>query len=360
MRDLRNVVGESNQSSFGMTSRLLASLSTSDVKSSPQNGGHLMLGPRMKINEDYPGLSKIYSNPDIFVIEDFLTVPQCQDIVQRARSKTLQQSPVAYAGWTDDFQDLMELVLKGPVSWLSLIIAWFQVKDNTASSDVNPTVDLVIHAIQNFGVLLVVAVIGIGLFTKSRADGLQQLRTSTSTTLDDLSDTASGTKVFVENSAKLFYPHSDDETDETSLYRTAASFFEAPTVIRYEEGQVLAPHYDANRSANVEDSNRGGQTLATLLVYLNDVAAGGRTKFGKLPALTREEEMIDPKLTVQPKVGDALLFFPADSYGNFDDRTEHEGCPAIDEKWIARIWRHQSRVPPPFGLAESELSRISK
>jgi hypothetical protein len=35
--------------------------------------------------------------------------------------------------------------------------------------------------------------------------------------------------------------------------------------------QVLAPHFDANRGAEVEDANRGGQTLATLLVYLNEV-----------------------------------------------------------------------------------------
>jgi hypothetical protein len=28
--------------------------------------------------------------------------------------------------------------------------------------------------------------------------------------------------------------------------------------------QALAPHFDANRSAQIEDANRGGQTLATL------------------------------------------------------------------------------------------------
>lgn len=57
-------------------------------------------------------------------------------------------------------------------------------------------------------------------------------------------------------------------------------------------------------------------------------------------------------------MGDALLFFPADAMGAFDERTEHEGCPAIDEKWIARIWRHKSRVPPPFGLSEDSLRNV--
>mmetsp|Transcript_17630 Transcript_17630/g.25458 ORF Transcript_17630/g.25458 Transcript_17630/m.25458 type:complete len:142 (+) Transcript_17630:224-649(+) len=120
----------------------------------------------------------------------------------------------------------------------------------------------------------------------------------------------------------------------------------------------LAPHYDANRSAETEDANRGGQTLATLLVYLNDVENGGLTRFGKLSAIPGVSDPDEANLTVRPKKGDALLFFPADSYGQFDERTEHEGCPAVDEKWIARIWRHKSRVPPPFGLTETALSNL--
>ena len=119
----------------------------------------------------------------------------------------------------------------------------------------------------------------------------------------------------------------------------------------------MAPHFDANRSAETEDANRGGQTLATLLVYLNDVENGGLTRFGKLPALPDSDED-DTQLTIRPKLGDALLFFPADARGLFDERTEHEGCPAVDEKWIARIWRHKSRVPPPFGLSEASLRNV--
>mmetsp|Transcript_10509 Transcript_10509/g.15356 ORF Transcript_10509/g.15356 Transcript_10509/m.15356 type:complete len:137 (+) Transcript_10509:2-412(+) len=135
-------------------------------------------------------------------------------------------------------------------------------------------------------------------------------------------------------------------------------YFEAPTVIRYEAGQVLAPHFDANRSAKTEDANRGGQTLATLLLYLNDVNDGGKTRFGKLRARENEEDPAETKLTVQPKAGDALLFFPADKDGEFNDMLEHEGCPAVDTKWIARIWRHIDRVPPPFGLTNSALSKL--
>lgn len=91
--------------------------------------------------------------------------------------------------------------------------------------------------------------------------------------------------------------------------------------------------------------------MATLLVYLNDVDNGGNTRFGRLM-------VNDNALTVKPKMGDALLFFPADENGNFDDRLEHEGCKAIDTKWIARIWRHIDRVPPPFGLTIGALSKL--
>ena len=206
--------------------------------------------------------------------------------------------------------------------------------------------------VQNFGVLLLVAVIGVAAFTKSRADGLQQLRTSTSTTL---STVEGGSGAFVRRAAALF----GDGAETSKAAKRETRLFEAPTVIRYEAGQVLAPHYDANRSAETEDADRGGQTLATLIVYLNDVDNGGNTRFGKLPAVTKVEgDVDDPKLTIKPKKGDALLFFPADAKGLFDARTEHEGCAAVDEKWIARIWRHADRVPPPFGLSDSELNKL--
>ena len=67
----------------------------------------------------------------------------------------------------------------------------------------------------------------------------------------------------------------------------------------------------------------------------------------------------DPYLSIAPKQGDALLFFPADRDGRFDERTEHEGCPAVDEKWIARIWRHRERVSPPYGLTNAELAKLT-
>jgi hypothetical protein len=108
--------------------------------------------------------------------------------------------------------------------------------------------------------------------------------------------------------------------------------FEGVDIIRYERGQALKPHFDANREARLEDAERGGQVLATAIVYLNDVRSGGRTRFGRLG------------LDVQPQRGECLLFFPADKNGAFDERTEHEGMEADDDKWLARIWVHENAV----------------
>jgi len=324
-----------------------------------------IVGPRVPINENFPGLKKIYSNPDIFVIENFLEDSYCKDLIDKASEKKLERSPVAYAGWTQDFKDLVELSSKGPIAWIALVSSWFQVKDSGGNQ-----LDLVLHALQNYAIVFVATTTIIGGFTYSRAQGLKALRTSTSTTLDDMSNY--GACEFVRQAARLFNSCDSDETvieSSSSFMQEESALFEAPTVIRYEPDQILAPHYDANRSADTEDANRGGQTLATLLVYLNDVEKGGMTRFGKLNAaaaighddnnfLIHGVNADDEKLVVQPKQGDALLFFPADCRGQFDPRTEHEGMSAIDEKWIARIWKHERRVPSPFGLSESSLSNI--
>ena len=311
------------------------------------------LGPRLAIDESYPNLRLIHASPDVYVIDEFLDDSSCQDLIDRARNKgDMAQSPVAYGGWSRDVADLTELAAKGPVAWGAIGLAWVQVHDAQGAG----TLELVGHMVANFAALLVVAVAGIGLFTKVRADGLQEMRTSTSTTLPEA---GGGAGEFVRRAARLLGGESGDG-DGKRNDREEATRFEAPTVIRYERDQVLRPHYDANRGAELEDANRGGQTLATLIVYLNDVAEGGQTRFGRLPQGDGKagDGDGDGGLTVRPRRGDALLFFPADAAGAFDERTEHEGRPAVDEKWIARIWRHADRVPPPFGLADSELKRL--
>jgi hypothetical protein len=338
---------------------LSASTTTTTITgpSSTSTGNH----ERIDIDENFKGIERIHSNPDIFIIHNFLEKHHCEDLIVKASEKKMKQSPVAYAGKMDDVKELLGLAAKGPVAWFSIISAWLQVKDNNSATAATTAasadqLQFLFHALQNYALGFLIAAVGIFVFIQSREDGLQNLRTSTSTTLDDLN--VDSTLQFVKRSADLFNTNQDKQDPARQ-----AMYFEAPTVIRYEGGQSLAPHYDANRSAETEDANRGGQTLATLLLYLNDVQEGGNTRFGLIRSASTEGHATvdgdaDGKLVVQPKAGDALLFFPADRYGRFDDRLEHEGCPAVDTKWIARIWRHMDRVPPPFGLSNAELLKL--
>ena len=126
-----------------------------------------------------------------------------------------------------------------------------------------------------------------------------------------------------------------------------------------EDAFLYLTDIKAYRSAETEDKNWGAQILATLLLYLNNVDEGDQTGGCLLaPIQTGERSNNDNNiaLSVQPKAGDAALFFPVDKDGDFEERIEHEGCSVLDMKWIARIWRHYESVPPSFGLTKIRRS----
>jgi len=90
-----------------------------------------------------------------------------------------------------------------------------------------------------------------------------------------------------------------------------------------------------------------------VLVLLLLLHTGGRTRFGLLGSGSICPGGDPDVLEVCPSKGQALVFFPASASGAFDGRLEHEGRPAVAEKWIARIWRHEGRVKPPYGLPDT-------
>jgi prolyl 4-hydroxylase len=73
----------------------------------------------------------------------------------------------------------------------------------------------------------------------------------------------------------------------------------------------------------------GGQRVATVLIYLNDVSEGGGTYFPKL----------DVRFT--PKAGRALVFFPCSLDGALDPLALHTAEKAVDEKWVCQVWVRQ-------------------
>mmetsp|Transcript_52385 Transcript_52385/g.104035 ORF Transcript_52385/g.104035 Transcript_52385/m.104035 type:complete len:318 (+) Transcript_52385:58-1011(+) len=110
---------------------------------------------------------------------------------------------------------------------------------------------------------------------------------------------------------------------------------EAFSVLRYASGQFFKSHADVWQhgpwsSGGFTDSTR----LATVFIYLNDVAEGGETVFNRCrPA----------PLVIKPKKGMAVVHFPAKRDPHFGfrhdwPRTEHESAPAVDEKWIFATW----------------------
>jgi len=99
-------------------------------------------------------------------------------------------------------------------------------------------------------------------------------------------------------------------------------------ILNYAPGAEYKPHYDYFDPKEPGTPNilkRGGQRVGTVVMYLNDTAAGGGTIFP------------DVGLTVSPKKGNAVFFsYTEPAPGT---KTLHGGAPVIaGEKWIATKW----------------------
>lgn len=99
-------------------------------------------------------------------------------------------------------------------------------------------------------------------------------------------------------------------------------------VLRYGPGAEYRPHYDYFDPAEPGTPTilqRGGQRVATLVMYLNEPEAGGATVFP------------DISLKVVPQQGSAVFFSYAQAHPA--SRTLHGGEPVLQgEKWIATKW----------------------
>ncbi|KAF3962557.1 hypothetical protein CMV_012946 [Castanea mollissima] len=119
-------------------------------------------------------------------------------------------------------------------------------------------------------------------------------------------------------------------------------------VLRYEPGQKYDPHYDY--FADKVNIARGGHRIATVLMYLTDVAKGGETVFPEAEEPARRKasetngdlsECAKKGIAVKPRRGDALLFFSLHPTAIPDTNSLHAGCPVIEgEKWSATKWIH--------------------
>jgi prolyl 4-hydroxylase len=99
-------------------------------------------------------------------------------------------------------------------------------------------------------------------------------------------------------------------------------------ILHYRPGAEYKPHYDyfdPNEPGTPTILKRGGQRVATLVMYLSEPEKGGGTIFP------------DVHLEVAPKRGNAVFFSYTRAHPS--TRTLHGGTPVIaGEKWIATKW----------------------
>ncbi len=104
-------------------------------------------------------------------------------------------------------------------------------------------------------------------------------------------------------------------------------------VLRYQPGAEYKPHYDYFDPAQAGTAavlKRGGQRVASLVMYLNTPKRGGGTVFP------------DVNLEVGPVKGNGVFF----SYDRPHPMTRslHGGAPVLEgEKWVATKWLREAR-----------------
>jgi prolyl 4-hydroxylase len=118
------------------------------------------------------------------------------------------------------------------------------------------------------------------------------------------------------------------ESRIAALLQWPADHGEGLQILRYRPGAEYRPHYDYFDPAQPGTPavlRRGGQRLATLVIYLKAPERGGATSFP------------DVGLEVAPRRGSAVFF----SYDRpaAATRTLHGGSPVLEgEKWVATKW----------------------
>jgi prolyl 4-hydroxylase len=104
-------------------------------------------------------------------------------------------------------------------------------------------------------------------------------------------------------------------------------------ILRYGPGAEYKPHYDyfdPHEPGTPSILARGGQRVATVVIYLNEPEAGGGTVFP------------DVQFECMPRKGHAVFFNYSRPHP--DSRSLHGGSPVISgEKWIATKWLRANR-----------------
>eukprot|EP00878_Enallax_costatus_P040156 GHUV01046158.1.p1 GENE.GHUV01046158.1~~GHUV01046158.1.p1 ORF type:complete len:377 (+),score=28.70 GHUV01046158.1:346-1476(+) len=169
----------------------------------------------------------------------------------------------------------------------------------------------------------------------------------------DVADSLTGQQKLsdVRTSSGMFFERGEDAVVRRIEERVAMVTMlpvdkgEGMQILHYGTAQEYKPHHDYF-SFEGRDKN-GGNRMATVLMYLTDVEAGGETVFphvAKAPEQTLENGWSNCSLkglAVKPRKGDATIFWSIRPDGTFDYKSLHGSCPVIaGEKWSATKWIH--------------------
>ena len=146
---------------------------------------------------------------------------------------------------------------------------------------------------------------------------------------------ASGEEINADRTSRgMFFTRGENELVKRIEARIArlvnwpAENGEGLQILRYPPGAQYKPHYDYFDPAEPGTPGilkRGGQRVATLVIYLSEPEKGGGTTFP------------DVHLEVAPKRGNAVFFSYERPHPS--SQTLHGGAPVIaGEKWIATKW----------------------
>ena len=198
----------------------------------------------------------------------------------------------------------------------------------------------------------------------------------------------SGAESSARTSRGAFLPRHNEsavrEVEDRIAAWTGLPWFhaEAMQVLQYERGEQYVGHPDwfdvDERGGIATHLKNGGQRVATVLMYLSDVDAGGETVFPKADladpenarvasaaaavAPQRRSKCAAKGVAVAPRKGDALLFWNTHPDGTGDEASYHAGCPVEGErtKWTATKWirakRHSAagEMPPSLCMDDEE------
>ena len=174
-----------------------------------------------------------------------------------------------------------------------------------------------------------------GLLTDDECEGLMALATPRLTRSETVDNATGGSEVnAARTSDGMFFERGEApliariEARIAELLRWPVDHGEGLQVLRYRPSAEYRPHhdyFDPAHSGTARILQRGGQRVATVVMYLNTPQAGGATTFP------------DVGLEVAPLRGNAVFF----SYdrAHAGTKTLHGGAPVeAGEKWVATKW----------------------